>query len=151
MIMAYDEGAWHPNGAVLNLWLLLAVASLVPLLLLAMGRPGQRARPLYYLATVTPFAALLLLNVYSDYGFSGAYTGEGTIGAGAHIDVVKGLSVTLRQYAVFFWPTVIGLLLVKWAWRRKKRFGLVYWCILGLLMLAQTLFAVVLTAIMGEA
>lgn len=116
MIMAYDEGAWHPNSNLLLLVVLLSVAALVPLYRLARGDP--RRLPLL-LAPALPFVAAYAFIAYFDFGNSGAYTGNGTLGGGARIDLIASLGRAL-PYSLYFLPILLLLALGHWSWLRTN-------------------------------
>lgn len=116
MILAYDEGAWHPDGNLLLLVVLLSIAALVPLYRLAKGEPWRL--PLL-LALVLPFVATFAFIAYFDFGNSGAYTGNGSLGGGARIDLVASLGHAL-PYFLYLLPILLLLALGSWRWLRTK-------------------------------
>lgn len=136
MIITFDEGAWHPQPELLGILFILSIASLVPLARLARGaRTGLGV----YVSTALPLIAAFAFIAYFDFGNSGEYTGDGTLGAGAHLDVGKSLLHAL-PYSVYFGPGILLLGLAHLAWLRKKVRWL-FWSVFALGAVLQVAFA----------
>ena len=135
VILMYDEGAWHPSDLVIMLWFLSAIAGLIPLFRLAAGTPKKR---IHYLAAAAPIVTLFMFMVYFDYGRSGAYTGDGTLGKGAHIDIIGSLEHTLK-YAITFAPSLLLVGLSRWGWLRAT-VPLAFWIMFSGVTILQLFF-----------
>jgi hypothetical protein len=131
----YDEGAWHPSDLFIMLWFVSAIVGLVPIGRLAAGTPRKRV---HYLAATVPIVTLFIFMVYFDYGRSGAYTGDGTLGTGVHIDIIGSLEHTLK-YTITFVPSVLLIGLSMWG-RLRATVPLAFWIIFSVITMLQLLF-----------
>lgn len=121
MIMAFDEGAWHPDGWFLLLTMASAVIPFVPLMMLAHAKIG---RGFAYLVTALPFLAAAAFIVYAEHGLSGSYTGDGTLGADAHVNVAA-IPGQVLPFMFCFAPNVFLLRLSQW-YQEGPRSALVF-------------------------
>jgi hypothetical protein len=147
MILAWDEGAWHPGAAPSFLWLLTVTVSLAMVFNMARGGPRSKLR---YAIIAQPLPVLFALNLYILYGLSGEYVGNGEIGPGAHVDIPSALSLTLTG-SLFLSFTALALALahlqlarpvipwVRWA----------YWVAFAAFVVFQLMAALLLWAMMS--
>ena len=114
MILAFDEGAWHPDSTFLLLPPVLAIVALIFLF----GYAGGRKWPGTYLVSALPFIAAYAFVAHFDYGNSGSYSSS--TGSGArHLDLITSLSHAW-PYALFFAPIPLLLMFSHWGWLRAK-------------------------------
>lgn len=145
MIMAFDEGAWHPGGLEL---LLVLVAPFVTMRVLALFVARKCSRGLAFAAAALPFLAAYAFIAYFDYGNSGSYTGDGSMGPGASLDLVRSFWHAL-PYAVCFGPIVLLLAMSHWSWLKVRLPG-VFWLAFALLCSLQLLGAMAFLLIWFE-
>jgi hypothetical protein len=134
MIMIYDEGAWHPADGLILLWFIMAIAGFVPLIRLARGRRGRWL----VLGGLLPLFGLAAFMIYFDWGRSAEYTGDGTLGAGARLDIIAALGHTLGSYAPYLVSTLAVLGLAHWTWLRRRA-RLLFWPLFSLGLVFQLL------------
>ncbi|MEQ1900998.1 MAG: hypothetical protein ABL866_09725 [Devosia sp.] len=146
MILAYAEGAWHPNGFIVVLWVLIAVGSLFSQTLIARG---VQPKWLHYAAIISPLPALFILNLYVDFGRSGYNMRLGTIWAHALFYVPGSFAATITQCATFRAPTLVAVLFAHWNWLRTK-LPILFWFMLIVGLIAQVASGLIFVASMDE-
>ena len=131
MILAFDEGAWHPDSNFMLLPPLLAIVALIYLFRYADGRrwPGT------YVVSTLPFIAAYAFVAHFDYGNSGSYTGTGS--GARYLDLIASLSHAW-PYTLFFAPILLLLALGYWGWLRRKARPL-FWTAFVLISVLQLL------------
>ncbi len=143
MIMAYDEGAWHPDSNLIWLWLLPALVAVVSQVRLARGAPRRVAD---YVVVALPVASLLGLNLYFDYGQSGSYVGDGSMGSGAHFDLFGGVVRTVWECL----PTLVLIAFAHWdRLRLQARGG--YWSIFAVFVVMEFVFGLFVFMVLADA
>lgn len=131
MIMAYDEGAWHPSPVLSGLWLVLALASLVSQLLLARG--GHR-KAIYYVIIVLPVVGLFAFNAYLNYAASLPHV---ETDSGNYYVRSSAIARTATEL-LFGIPTLVAVVIAHLG-RLRVRSPRLFWGLFGLVVLIECL------------
>jgi len=118
------------------------------MLALALFARRKCPRGLAYAASALPFLAAYAFIAYFDYGNSGGYSGDGSVGPGASLDLVRSFWHAL-PYSICFGAIAPLLAISHWSWLKGRR-SAVFWFAFALLCALQLLGTVAFVLIWFE-